>query len=254
MTTDQQLMDRPKMGMAAEPAPRASTIKTILFHVHDDPTLDSRLQAVLSLARASSAHIHLLHVTPVEAYSVVDSYGGTYISGEIVQVIEEQAVKLKARLESKITIEDVSWDYHHTTAEVANQIIHDAALSDLIVTGREPRRREFGGTAMSLLGDLLHRARTPQLILGDDSASFDPLGTAVIAWNGSYEAANAVRGAWGLLNLASDVRIIQLTEEKDEQFPRTELLEYLSRHGIHAAFDSQDARNADRGRTRRLRA
>ena len=57
---------------------------------------------------------------------------------------------------------------------------------------------------------------------------------ALIAWNGSFEAANAVRSSIGLLKVASDVRVLQVEEEKDEAFPGTRLLEYLSRHGIHA--------------------
>lgn len=56
----------------------------------------------------------------------------------------------------------------------------------------------------------------------------------MIAWNGSIEAANAVRSAIGLLKVASDVQVLRIPEGKDEAFPSTRLLEYLSRHGIHA--------------------
>ena len=65
---------------------------------------------------------------------------------------------------------------------------------------------------------------------------FDPFGPAVIAWNGSYEAANAVRNAVGLLKLSSNVRIIRFIN--GEQAPPTVLLEYLSRHGVHAELDT----------------
>jgi nucleotide-binding universal stress UspA family protein len=56
----------------------------------------------------------------------------------------------------------------------------------------------------------------------------------VIAWDGSYEAADAVRSSIGMLKRASGVHVVQVTEEKEELFPSTRLLEYLSRHGIHA--------------------
>jgi nucleotide-binding universal stress UspA family protein len=85
-----------------------------------------------------------------------------------------------------------------------------------------------------MLGDLLHWSRTPLLIPGDEGGAFDPLGPALIAWDGSYQAANAVRASLGLLKLAPQVRVLRVEEKKMEAFPGTKLVEYLSRHGIHA--------------------
>ena len=56
----------------------------------------------------------------------------------------------------------------------------------------------------------------------------------MIAWDGGYEAANAVRAALGALQLASKVEIVRFNEAPEKMFQATELLEYLSRHGIHA--------------------
>ena len=61
----------------------------------------------------------------------------------------------------------------------------------------------------------------------------------MIAWDGSYEACNAVRASIGLLKVAADVQVVQVREpDKDTAFPSTKLLEYLSRHGIHADLQS----------------
>src|SRR5689334_13982120 len=76
----------------------AAPIKAILFAVHDDDELETRLQAALSLARACSAHLQLVQVIPLEAYTVVDTYGGAFVSGEIVEALEEQAAKLRNQL------------------------------------------------------------------------------------------------------------------------------------------------------------
>jgi nucleotide-binding universal stress UspA family protein len=73
----------------------------------------------------------------------------------------------------------------------------------------------------------------------DRLVEWDPTGTAVIAWNGSYEAANAVRNAVPLLKMASDVRVVEFSEKKERQFPSTMLLEYLSRHGIHGQLEAR---------------
>ena len=214
-------------------------IKTILFHVHDDDSVMDRLQLALSLARACGAHVHCLHVTPIEAYTVVDSFGATFVSKEVIGAFEEQAEKLRRRIEAQLKVEDVTWDYEEVTGELVPHLVHAAALADLLITGREPREREFGGPAIRLIGDLLSQIRTPMLLLDEACADYDPFGPVVIAWNGSYEAANAVRAALPLLKMSKKVSVVHFSEQKDRRFPSTVLLEYLSRHGIPAELEAR---------------
>jgi len=213
----------------------AATVKTILLHVQDGEFLDQRVETALALARACGAHLSCLHVTPVQAYVAFDGFGGLFVMNDVMKALDEQEARLRDRVEQELANEDVSWDYTHCTGEVGPQIIRHAALADLVVTGREPHRTDFVGPAISLLGDLLHRSRTPLFIPASDGGVVDPAGPAIIAWDGSYEACNAVRGAVGLLKIASEVRIVQVRESgKDDAFPSTKLVQYLSRHGIHA--------------------
>lgn len=208
-------------------------IKTVVFHVHQDAALERRLQVALSVARACQAHLHLLHVIPIEAYSIVDAYG-VFVSGQIVDALQKEADELRAKIEADLANEDVSWDYEQVTGELMSHLVQCAALADLVIIGRDRVDPEFGGSTITLFGDLLHQIRTPLLIIGDEADRFDPLGPAVIAWNGSYEVANAMRGALGLLKLSSNVRLLTVDEDAEQAFPSTRALEYLSRHGIHA--------------------
>jgi nucleotide-binding universal stress UspA family protein len=213
-----------------------STVKSILVHVSNEDSVTKRIEAALSIARATSAHLTCLHVTPMEAYVAFDSFGGVFVMKDAIKAIDDEVARLRERIESELRDEDVSWDYIETTGYVATEIVSQAALADLVVTGREPRKSEFGASAMTLLGDVLERSRTPLFIPG--AAPVEPTGPALVAWDGSYEAANAVRMSLGLLKLASSVRVLHLTDkqEKAGNFPGTRLLEYLSRHGIHAEF------------------
>ncbi|HEU4498944.1 MAG TPA: universal stress protein [Sphingomicrobium sp.] len=224
-------------------------VKTILLHVQNDKAIDQTLETALSLARACEAHLDCLHVTPIQAYVAFDSFGGVFVMSDVFKAIEEEESLLKERIQAELSKEDVSWDYIQTTGDVTSQLIGRAALADLIVTSRQPKRTDFQGSAIAMLGDLLHRSRTPLFVASDDGKVPDPTGSVLIAWNGSFEAANAVRSAIGLLKLASDVRILRIDEQKDEAFPSTALLEYLSRHGIHAelslATAHPDAMDAD---------
>lgn len=245
--------DQMQLDRAAESGQAVSVVqagvKTILLHVQNDKALDQTLETALSLARACEAHLTCLHVTPIQAYVAMDSFGGVFVMGDVFKAVEEEEGLIKGRLQAELSKEDVSWDYAQTTGDVPSQLIGRAALADLIVTSRQPKRTDFQGSTIGMLGDLLHRSRTPLFVAADDGKVPDPTGSVLIAWNGSFEAANAVRSAIGLLKLASDVRILRIDEEKDEAFPSTRLLEYLSRHGIHAELKVEtvrpDARDSD---------
>jgi nucleotide-binding universal stress UspA family protein len=217
-----------------------SGVRSVLFHVHQDDQLDQRLQAALSIARTCSAHLQLLSVVPIEAYTITDGFGGMFVSPEIGDALEEEASQVRERIECQLNKEDVSWDYASCTSVTINILAEHAALADIAILGREPRELDFGRSAIGLTGQLLHRSHTPLFIPARGDANPDLGGTAVIAWNGSFEAANAVRSVIGLLRLASDVRIVRYAEPLPSVFPDTRLLEYLSRHGIHAELDERE--------------
>ncbi|HET9396028.1 MAG TPA: universal stress protein, partial [Nitrospiraceae bacterium] len=225
-----------------EPVPHNSSPKTILLHVQDDESLDTRIENALSVARACSAHVQCLHVTPIEAYVAFDTFGGIFVMNDVIKSLDEQEAKLRTKVEDKFQAEDVSWDYVQVTGNVAAQLIGRAALADLLITTRAPHRSDFVGPTVSFLGDLICRSRTSLLIPVEDGPPCDPTGSALIAWDGSYEAANAIRSSIALLGLSSSVHVLQIVdEEKTDVFPSTQLLEYLSRHGVHAELSVLEA-------------
>jgi nucleotide-binding universal stress UspA family protein len=219
-----------------------SGVKTILLHVQDNKSLEMRIDSALSLARACGAHLSCVHVTPIEAYVAFDNFGGVFVMNDVITALDAEEQAIRTKIEQDLQNEDVSWDYVQVTGNVAGQLVRHAALADLVVTGREPHRADFGRSAIRVLGDILYRARTPLFIPGDNRAPADPAGIAMIAWDGSYEAANTVRSSIGLLKLASNIQVVQIIDEaKKDAFPGTRLLEYMSRHGIHAELSIIEA-------------
>ena len=245
MTPQDQLeMDRPGRTSGSQLSDLRP--KTILVHVQDDKFAEARLQAALALARAYSAHIACLHVTPIEAYVAFDSFGGVFVMNDVIKALDEQEATLRSRIEDELSNEDVSWDYNQVTGNVESQLVRHAALADLLVVGRAPHRSDFAGPATGFLGDLMSRSRTPLFIPSGEGAPCDPTGPALIAWDGSYEAANAVRASLGMLAVSSSVHVLRVEEQKTETFPGTGLLEYLSRHGIHAELTVEAEEKLDR--------
>lgn len=246
MRDDQQLVMEREDPQATTGTQAGIGIKTILFHVIDDEFHSHRLDTALSLARGCSAHLSCLHVTPVEAYVAFDGFGGVFVMNDIIKKLEERDVELQAKVEQRLAKEDVSWDYEQVTGNVAAKIVSRAALADLLVTARNPATQDFVGPTIGFLGDVLHSSRTPMFIPATDRA-FDLAGRALIAWNGSFEAANAVRASLGLLRLSSEVRVLHIREKKlnEDEFPGTKLLEYLSRQGVHAEFVAEPSPTRD---------
>lgn len=234
MTSPGMLMDRPVAR--THNSVSETTIKTVLLHIENDDSLVDVIETGLSLARACSAHLSCIHVTPVEAYVAFDGFGGVFVMKGAMEALDKEVAKLKSKVEEELDDEDVSWDYEQVTASIARTVAGRGALSDLIITSRTANPGGRGSPSISMIGDLLSWSRTPVLLPAEKQAGFEPDGVAVIAWDGSFQAANAVRCSIGLLKLASEVRVIQIEEkDKDDQpFPGTRLLEYLSRHGIHA--------------------
>lgn len=215
--------------------------KSILVHLQHDDTLQNRIDNALALARASDAHVEFLHVTPYEAYTTLDGLGGVFVTTDVVRMLQDQDADLRTQVERQLKGEDVSWNYVQVTASIIDRIISHAALADLIVTSREPKRGEYVGSTVGFLGELISRSRTPVFVPCLDRIPVDPTGAALIGWDGSYEAATAVRSALPLLQMASAVHVVNVRSDEPGDFPGTRILEYLSRHGIHANLQEVNA-------------
>lgn len=241
--SEQHLLMERSTKAAATRVPAASSIKTILLHILDDEFHDRRIETGLSLARACSAHLSCLHVTPIEAYAAFDKFGGILVMDDVMRAVDERDAELRGKVEDRLAREDVSWDYEQVLGSVASNLLRRAALADLVIIAREPPHHDYLAPTIGFLGDLLNRSRTPLFIPAFPQENFDPCGIAIIAWDGSVEAANAVRFSLGLLNLASEVRVVEVHEVREDNrktFPATDVLEYLSRHGIHAQLRVED--------------
>lgn len=215
-------------------------MKSILLHVQDDPGMEARLQAALSIARATNGHVSCLHVTPISLYIASDGITGAFMMPNFVETLDEMEKKIRARIEDGLQNEDVSWDYEHVDGDAAQAIVSRSSLADLIVLGRY-HHRETRFTPITLIGDVLQSARAPILVQPQELNSFDVFGTAVVGWNGSFEAANALRAALPLLQMAAAVHIVTVDEPKEHILPSLAASTYLSRHGVASELHARPA-------------
>ena len=208
-------------------------MKTVLLYANDDNGMESRLQAAFDLARAFGGHISCLQATPFDSFIMGDPFGGAYAIPVVVEAVRKAEDTHRARIEQRIRSEGVSWDWSRFDGSPAQLAADRSRLSDVIVLSL-PGGGDYDGP-LSMVGDVVLHAPAPVLAMPQSSNGLDCLGTAVVAWNGSFESCHALRLAVPLLARAGQVRIVTVTDDETE-FPATGASEYLARHGIDSVL------------------
>lgn len=215
-------------------------MKSVLLHVQDDDGLEARFQTALDLVRASGGHLTCLQVNPLSAYMALDNFGGAFVMADVMKALEDQETQLKERFQADLANEGVSWDYIESTADTAPAIVGHSCLSDVIVMSH-PGKDKRQALAHQCIGDVVMSARTPVLAVPDTAKRLDATGVGIVAWNGSFEAAHALRAALPLLAMASAIHIVSVAEDKEHEFPSLTASEYLSRHGLASELHEKEA-------------
>jgi nucleotide-binding universal stress UspA family protein len=215
-------------------------MKSLLLYAQNDSGLEARMQAALDIARATQGHLTCLHVTPTSAYVATEPFGGMFIMQDIMTMLDEQERTVRKLVEAKLAKEDVSWDYEALTTDIHYGLVDRGSLSDLIIMSHPPHRKD-APVIYGIIGDVIVDSRTPVLVVPETTQAFKVGGAAVVAWNDSFEAANALRAAVPLLKLAEKVIIVMIEKGKQKQEPSLAPAEYLSRHGIHAEVHNETA-------------
>ena len=201
-------------------------MRSILVYADRWPSMASRLETALSLARMNDGHVTVLVDTPVSRFIAMDPLGGSYVAADALQIaIAEDDANAEA-ITVKLEGQGVPFDLVRSESEPVDALATAARLADVIIVSR----------ASGLAGELALVARTPVLVLPDEVRLEVPLTTACIAWDGGNEAALALRGAVPLLASCETVHLLTV-REKPGGFPSVDAASYLARHGIKAELD-----------------
>ncbi|HQR89303.1 MAG: universal stress protein UspA [Caulobacter sp. 12-67-6] len=222
-------------------------MKTVLLLVHNDVGQEARLQAALDLTRALNGHLLCVDVTPLMTFA-------GDIGGVAQGVILAEARKIEAAnriaIEARLAQEQAPWDWIDATGDVAQCLIREAGLADLIVVNCK-RERLLDVEPHAVVSDVVTQARCPVIAVPDPVRGVDVTGLVVVAWDGSPPVMATLRASTPLLKLAASVEL--LTVGDHEGVPTEAAAAYLSRHGVHAAIRRIPA-NCDRPDTQILEA
>ncbi len=207
-------------------------MKSILLYVHDDAGMESRLQSALDVARATGGHIECVTAKPLAALMMADPFGSAFIIPEAARAVDDAAREAGEHIGARMKREDVPWSLREGDGDPLDILSSRARMNDLIILSL-PGSGDGDALASVSLGDVALSSPTPVLAVPLEGGPIRLSGTAAVAWNGSAEAANAMRAALPLLSRASSVHLVTVAEDELD-FPPAEAATYLSRHGIKA--------------------
>ncbi|WP_422059308.1 universal stress protein [Sphingopyxis sp.] len=214
-------------------------MRNLLVHADDSPAMAARLQSALAIGRRHRSHITLLVSSPFQQFVASDPFGGMYLAREALAKSQLAATELVDKLSEQMRSEDVPWDISVGDGELLGTLAIAATLADLVIVSLGATGGKRNGAPHMMAGDLAMMVPAPVLALPEKIAMVDLDAPAMIAWNGSLEAANALRQAAPLLGDASN--IILVTVGADEgRIDAEDALRYLSRHGLHGTLRREE--------------
>jgi nucleotide-binding universal stress UspA family protein len=213
------------------------SFKDILVHVDATPASRTRLQLALTLARRFDARLSGLHVLPepdVPPYfkpSVVGRIAAIYAKNAKVAADLAEALFQK---ETKDAGADTAWEC--IAGDMDEMIAERARFADLLVLGQFDTENPRTISAFLLPAKVVFGAAAPLLVV-PNSGSFGDAGRhALVTWDGSREAARAIRDAMPLLQAAKRVSVLALDPRRQGHMHGgahvPELVAHLGRHGV----------------------
>ena len=198
-------------------------MRSVVVHADASPAGAVRVDSALSLARMTGAHVTLLVDTPITRFVSVDAMGGGTVAAEAIQTAVAQDDAFARQIGERLARGDVTCDVLRAESEPVDALANAGRLADVAVVSRDS----------ALAADLALATRCPVLAVNADKPLYFPLGKVAVAWNGSAEAAYALRCAVPLLGGETEVTVLTV-EDAPEAYPATDAVAYLSRHGVQA--------------------
>lgn len=190
--------------------------KTILCVVQGQGDIDRVLDCAAALGQKHGAHVVGLHA---EAMPVVLSEVGGFPDVELMRATSdanrERSKQLEAQFTARLEEAGLSNEWRALESfggDSAASAVASARSADIVVAAQQD---PDGGSARSDIDALLYDAGRPVLVLPFGGPPLQTCRKALVAWNGSREAARAVFDALPLLAEAESVEVLVIDPPDD---------------------------------------
>jgi nucleotide-binding universal stress UspA family protein len=214
--------------------------KSILTIVTDIKTAAKSLQAAAAIARREKGHVDILCIG-VDRTQASYYYAGAnaVLLQQTLDRAREDAAALAEQVKEKMKGEEAPWSVETAVAQIAvfpRLVAERAWFADLVVLPH-PYGEGRGIEDEAVIEAALFEGQAPVLIIPEAGLSEGFGKRAVIAWNESAEAMEAVRLALPMLVGADNVDIAIIDPPQhgpDRSDPGGRLSQMLTRHGCRA--------------------
>lgn len=177
-------------------------------------------------------HLTCLQTVPFELLLSGDPTGT--MAATTIPIVREAAEAQQREIEARLAREDVPWDWQVDYTTPALGLVAASPLADLVVMGPFDTGTNTVHPSR-LVGEAALRTRTPVMVIPQAQQGLDLSRPAMIGWNGSAEAAHALRAAVPLLARSGPVVVAEVVEEGRSgsgEIAAQAAAAYLSRHAI----------------------
>jgi nucleotide-binding universal stress UspA family protein len=227
--------------------------RTLLVHLDASARRAARLELAFYLAEEFDAHL-------IGLFALEQLYIPPYAVAEAGLELEKLALDARrtiaeaAQDEFREKARKEQWskfEWRQTLTQDALEVMRwNARYSDLVIAA-QPHPDDAGGVPADFAHELVMSAGRPVLFV-PYQARFDKVGSRVlVAWNGSQQAARAVKDGLPLLPPAEDIEVVIYDREKvlpdPGDLPDPDVAKYLARHGAKVTVSEESSRGEDIG-------
>ncbi len=214
-------------------------MKTLMVHVQDDSGLTDRIAAAAHLASRLGAHLICIQITPYAAYALGEPAIGGFGMTALVEAVEADRKKVREQIEAQLARLGQPHEWIACDGDVSDWIAEESRLADLVIMTGGPWK-EAKGEQLAVAGRVAIGAPAPLLLLPPAVTDVDIAGAALVCWDGSQEAAQALRLGLPLLRHAASVTLLTV-DEKSGGAEASAARTWLERHGVDAAIVDRHA-------------
>src|SRR3546814_13084025 len=132
----------------------------------------------------------------------MDPFGCSFVRPANLEERRAEEGLFREQTEERLARKGVSWGWQHYNGVLVQTLLSASRLADVTILTRTMAAPKNAGARLPITAHVAVHARAPVLAVPPELKSFDCCLRALIAWNGSYETAHALRSAITMLHQA----------------------------------------------------
>ncbi|WP_262268675.1 MULTISPECIES: universal stress protein [Microvirga] len=225
-------------------------IKDIMVHLDGSPEDEIRLEHGQALASADRAHLIGLFANQLPDLTIAMPMDGGAAAMQVLTELQDQALKdgdvTARRLTERLASLQVPGELRRldeTFGALTGRVAEQARCADLFIA-----TRCYGEAQSALWPDLveavLFGSGRALLLVPPGRHRKGPFETVLVAWNGSREAARALREGMAFIEQAARTVVLIVDPPADVE-PAAELKAHLAHHNVVAEVVTADSQGRD---------